>query len=107
MATDWLCSLVPDHGDVDDNRDDDDDDDRDNDDDNDVDDYDGDDDHGESCFFIREHVETSSGPYPGAKIIVWAITWRENREGDDVENREGDDSTMYSTANPLRCVIYA
>ena len=33
----------------------------------------------------------SSGLYPGAKIIVWAIPWRENREGDDVENREGDD----------------
>ena len=33
----------------------------------------------------------SSGPYTGANIIVWAISWRENREGDDVENREGDD----------------
>ena len=50
MATDWLCSLVPDHGDIDDDGDDDDDD-RDNDDDNDVDDDDGDDDHGESHFF--------------------------------------------------------
>ena len=44
-----------------------------------------------AVFFIRKHVEMSSGLYPGAKIIVWAITWRENREGDDVENREGDD----------------
>ena len=81
MATDWLCSLVPDHGDIDDDDGDDDDDDRDNDDDNDVDDDDGDDDHGESYFFIRKHVEMSSGPYTGAKIIVWAISWR---EGDDV-----------------------
>ena len=32
MATDWLCSLVPDHGDVDDDDGDDDDDDRENDD---------------------------------------------------------------------------
>ena len=82
---------MPDHGDVDDDDGDDDDPDRDNDDDNDVDDDDGDDDHGESFFFIRKHVEMSSGPYTGANIIVWAISWRENREGDDVENREGDD----------------
>ena len=40
---------------------------------------------------MRKHVEMSSGPYTGANIIVWAISWRENREGDDVENREGDD----------------
>ena len=51
MATDWLCSLVPDHGDVDHDDGDDDDDDPDNDDDNDVDDDDGDDHHGESHFF--------------------------------------------------------
>ena len=40
MASDWLCSLVPDHGDIDDDDGDDDDDDRDN-----------DDNHGESYFF--------------------------------------------------------
>ena len=46
-----MCSLVPDHGDIDDDDGDDDDDDRNNDDDNDVDDDDGDDDHGESYLF--------------------------------------------------------
>ena len=51
MATDWLCSVVPDHGDIDDDDGDDDDDDRNNDDDNEVNDDDSDDDHGESCFF--------------------------------------------------------
>ena len=74
MATDWLCSLVPDHGDIDDDGDADDDD-RDNDDDNEVDDDDGDDDHGESYFFIRKHVEMSSVPYTGASIAK-AMTWK-------------------------------
>ena len=53
---------MPDHGDVEDDASDEDNSDRDNDD-NDVDDDDGDDDHGESCFFIRKHVEMSSGLY--------------------------------------------
>ena len=63
-----MCSLVPDHGDVDDDDGDDDDDDRDNDDDNDVDDDDGDDDHGESYFFHPQACRND----------VWAIHWREN-----------------------------
>ena len=86
MATDWLCSLVPDHGDIDDDDGDDDDDDRDNDDDNEVDDDDGDDDHGESYFFSSASMSKcrlghtlartlSSGLYPGAKIAK-AMTWK-------------------------------
>ena len=73
MATDWLCSLVPDHGDIDD-------------DDNEVDDDDGDDDHGESYFFSSASMSKcrmghtlartlSSGLYPGAKIAK-AMTWK-------------------------------
>ena len=71
MATDWLCSLVPDHGDIDDDGDDDDDD-PDNDDDNDVDDDDGDDDHGESCFFHSR----------ACRKVMRAIQWREGRLGE-------------------------
>ena len=62
-----MCSLVPDHGDVDDDDGDEDNSDRDNDD-NDVDDDDGDDDHGESCFFHSQ----------ACRNVIWAIPWREN-----------------------------
>jgi len=47
-----------------------------------------------ATFFIRKHVEMSSGPYTGAKIIVWAISWR--------ENREGADETCSSRNEPIR-----
>ena len=57
MASDWLCSLVQDHGDIDDDDGDDDDDDRDN-----------DDNHGESYFFHPQ----------ACRNVVWAIHWREN-----------------------------
>ena len=70
-----MCSLEPDHGDVDDDDGDDDDDDRDN-----------DDNHGESYFFSSASMSKcrlghtlartlSSGLYPGAKIAK-AMTWK-------------------------------
>ena len=66
-----MCSLVPDHGDVDDDDGDEDNSDRDNDD-NDVDDDDGDDDHGESCFFHSR----------ACRKVMRAIQWREGRLGE-------------------------
>ena len=66
-----MCSLVPDHGDVDDDDGDEDNSDRDNDD-NDVDDDDGDDDHGESCFFHSR----------ACRNVMRAIPWREGRLGE-------------------------
>ena len=66
-----MCSLVPDHGDVEDDASDEDNSDRDNDD-NDVDDDDGDDDHGESCFFHSR----------ACRKVMRAIPWREGRLGE-------------------------
>ena len=68
-----MCSLLPDHGDVDDDDGDEDNSDRDNDD-NDVDDDDGDDDHGESCFFHSR----------ACRKVMRAIPWREGRLGEPV-----------------------